>query len=410
MKQNTNVNNFINVLAWITIVFIMIKIGYSLSLRVYMDDDVYFVNALKNSSLLGFLEMRYMTWSGRVVIEAIMVKTINHEFIWRVIMPVCLFILCHSICRISIAKKDVSPIFTLLMMLVFFLMPQKTYNEGAFWITGFYNYLFPISLGFYAISVITKADESSNTEKFLSILSLPVACSNEQMGITIIIYLLISFAITRKFKPYNAVFTLLALLSFLFLMLAPGNKIRLIGESRRIPEFNDYGLLDKIGLGIDRFSSMINSHSYLLLLLSAILIILYLIENHSQLNIFGASSILIIITFQITKLLGLIPNQFMGNGDWSNWIFYTRYSISLLYYVSVIHLVIHVLNNKNYHIALAATIFAPATVIMMGFSPTVYASADRVLFMFECMMLLVTSALIIRLMSAIKCFKNGGLK
>ncbi|EPK3137446.1 DUF6056 family protein [Enterobacter cloacae] len=347
MKQNTNVNNLTNVLAWFAIIITMLIIGKSLSLRTYMDDDVYFVNALKGSSLLGFLEMRYMTWSGRVIIEAIMVKTINHEYVWRFIMPVCLFILCHSICKISSTKKNPSPILTLLMMLIFFLMPQKTYNEGAFWITGFYNYLLPISLGFYAISVINKTDESSSIEKLLSLLSLPVACSNEQMGITIVIYLVISLAITRNVKPYNATFALIALLSFSFLMLAPGNKIRLLGESRRIPEFYDFGLLDKIGLGIDRFSSMINSNSYLLLLLSILLVALYLLENHSHLNKFGVCSISIIIAFQITKELGLIPNQFMGNGDWSDWVFYTRYSASLIFYVSLIYLATHILNEKK---------------------------------------------------------------
>ena len=354
--------------------------------------------------------MRYMTWSGRVIIEAIMVKTINHEYVWRFIMPVCLFILCHSICKISSTKKNPSPILTLLMMLIFFLMPQKTYNEGAFWITGFYNYLLPISLGFYAISVINKTDESSSIEKLLSLLSLPVACSNEQMGITIVIYLVISLAITRNVKPYNATFALIALLSFSFLMLAPGNKIRLLGESRRIPEFYDFGLLDKIGLGIDRFSSMINSNSYLLLLLSILLVALYLLENHSHLNKFGVCSISIIIAFQITKELGLIPNQFMGNGDWSDWVFYTRYSASLIFYVSLIYLATHILNEKNYHIALAAIIFAPATVIMIGFSPTVYASADRVLFMFECLILLVTLALIVSIISKIQYCTNVTLR
>ncbi len=109
MKQNTNVNNLTNVLAWFAIIITMLIIGKSLSLRTYMDDDVYFVNALKGSSLLGFLEMRYMTWSGRVIIEAIMVKTINHEYVWRFIMPVCLFILCHSICKISSTKKTHHP-------------------------------------------------------------------------------------------------------------------------------------------------------------------------------------------------------------------------------------------------------------------------------------------------------------
>jgi hypothetical protein len=390
MKQNTIAYNLFNGLAWVAIIIIMFKIGQSLSLRTYMDDDVYFVNALKDMSLFSFLEMRYMTWSGRVIIEAIMVKTINHEYVWRFLVPVCLFILCHSICKISTNKNKFSPTFVLLIMIIFFLMPNKTYNEGAIWVTGFYNYLLPISLGFYAISVLSDDHESTITQRILSIISLPVACSNEQMGLTIIIYLVISHAIKRKANIYTLAFSLIAILSFSFLMLAPGNKIRVIGESRRIPEFSDYGFLDKVGLGLDRFSSMINGYNTLLIILSILLVALYFITNKSRISFFGITSSVIVIAFQITKAWGLIPNQFMGNGDWNDWVFYIRYSISLIFYINLIYLAFQVLNVKYDYIALAAIVFAPATVLMIGFSPTVYASADRVLFMFECLLLLVT--------------------
>lgn len=389
MKPNTLANKYLYVIAYIAIAIVLCKIGFSLNLRTYKDDDVYFVNALSEMSFGEFLHMRYMTWSGRIIIEAIMVKTINIHYIWRIMIPACLLLLCHSVHRIASDKCRFSPIYSLLIMTLFFFMPSRTLNEGALWITGFYNYLLPVSFGFYSISVIHRYSDASKLQKLLSIMALPIACSNEQMGIIMIAFIVYSFVTTRSANAYRIIFTMISIVSFAILMLAPGNKLRFIGESRRIPEFADYSILDKVGLGIDRFSSMINSHNTLLLLTSVLLVLLYFKNNKGNRHLFGIASAILVLVFAISKEVKLIPSQFMSPGDWASLAFYVRYMLSLVFYVSLIYLSFLVFRDKHENIFLFLIIMAPATVLMMGFSPTVYASADRVLFIFESMLLII---------------------
>ncbi|EKS6393996.1 TPA: hypothetical protein I4D46_08705 [Enterobacter hormaechei] len=397
MRQNTLVNNATNIVVYVAIAIVLYKLGSSLGLRTYMDDDVYFVNALAKMSLGEFLNMRYMTWSGRIIIEAIMVKTINIHYTWRVMIPCCLLLLCHSVYKLSSGKDGFSPKCVLLIMLLFFCMPTKTYTEGALWVTGFYNYLLPVSFGLYSISVLNAYQQASGMQKSLSILALPIACSNEQMGVTMIAFIVYSFMITRSIDIYRITFSVLSLASFALLMLAPGNKLRFIGESRRIPEFADFSMLDKIGMGLDRFSSLVNSQNLLMMFTSIMLVILYYKLYKGRFQIFGVAASCFVIIFNIAKEVHIIPSQFMSPGDWVNISFYFRYMLSLLFYVTFIYLSLLIFNEQNKHAIIFMVVFAPATVLMIGFSPTVYASADRVLFMFEAMLLTISFSTIRKL-------------
>ncbi|WP_233173372.1 hypothetical protein, partial [Enterobacter hormaechei] len=101
--------------------------------------------------------------------------------------------------------------------------------------------------------------------------------------------------------------------------------------------------------------------------------------------------------FNIAKEVHIIPSQFMSPGDWVNISFYFRYMLSLLFYVTFIYLSLLIFNEQNKHAIIFMVVFAPATVLMIGFSPTVYASADRVLFMFEAMLLTISFSTIRKL-------------
>ncbi|WP_326929877.1 DUF6056 family protein [Erwinia oleae] len=392
MKQNISANKIYTTLIFVVMAIILYRIGASLDLRTYMDDDVYFVKALDNTSLFDFLHMRYMTWSGRFFIEYILVTTINHHMVWRISIPLCLLLLCYSICKTIDNGEKTHPQYFLICLILFHSMPSKTLTEGAWWVTGFYNYLLPVSFGIYAISVVIHYRSQSNFKLFTSILALPVACSNEQMAVTMIALLGTNLIIDKKINAYKTTFLTVTLLSFLILMLAPGNKLRFLGESRRIPEFADYGIIDKIGLGMDRLGVVINASNSLLLISSALLILLYFKKVRFHPDVFGTIVCTIILVFQIAKMNNLLPVQFMKPGDWINFSFYLRYTVALIFYVCIIYIICRVFNTVNDYVTVFTVIFAPATVIMIGFSPTVYASADRVLFLFECMILLVAMA------------------
>ncbi|HCL6625863.1 TPA: hypothetical protein N2R15_000545 [Citrobacter amalonaticus] len=384
MKPNTNVIKTLNVIAAAIIFFIMFRIGTSVSLRTFMDDDLYFVKALENTSLVDFLSVRYMTWSGRAILETILVETINISLFWKLAIPACIILLAHSFYRLFYGQKAFSSLHTLLAVIIILSMPDKSFNEGALWVTGFYNYLLPVSLGFYSFSIFLRENEHGLILKLLSLAFVIIACSNEQVGVTMIAAILVSYVSKKRFSYYNLIFTTSSVLSFVLLMLAPGNSVRFATESKRIPEFIDFNLLDKIGLGLDRLSSATSSNNMILTFLSIAIIVVFFINRKYSITGFIACTVIAIFNF--AKHTVLLEHGFMTDGKWAQPYIYITYIACLTFLVSLIYLFILLLNRKGFNASLFLVIFAPATIIMIGFSPTVYASADRVLFLFQCMM------------------------
>ena len=384
MKLSTTAIKALNIFAAAIVLLLMYRIGTSVNLRTYMDDDLYFVKALENSSLIDFLSVRYMTWSGRVVLETILVGTITISLFWKLAIPACLILLAHSFYRLFHGEKTFSSLHILLAIIIIMSMPDKSFNDGALWVTGFYNYLLPVSLGFYSISIFLRENEHGSIQKGLSLAFVIISCSNEQVGITTMAVILVSYFFKKRFSYYNVIFSILSVLSLAVLMLAPGNSVRFSAESKRIPEFTDFSLIDKIGLGLDRLSSATSSNNIILTFLSIAMIALFIISR--KYSIHGLVACAIIIFFNAMKYFEVIDPSFMENGEWARPHLYMTYMASLSFLVSLIYLSVFLLKYKRFSASLFLIIFAPATVIMIGFSPTVYASADRILFLFQCMM------------------------
>lgn len=391
-------NKKTNIIHMIYILFVLVSISLKISLQSFADDLV-FSHALDQTSLFDFIIKRYHTWSGRVFLDAIMVSTINYHWVWKLGIPLSLLLLCLSASRIAFGRITFSA--TANALALFLFIPKSINENAAWWVTGFYNYLLPASIAIYAMSVVLNHTKAGKKEKTLAILSSFIFCYNEQTAFLIILSTGILIISSSKYRErYIFLFTLISTINALILFLSPGNYVRTVKESWRwLPGFQDIGLLKKLNFGFDRIHQTVVIHDSMLfgiLCLLSILLI-YNTKPFTKISTLFLSCLFVHLSIMAIKHLHLFDlglsfyNE--DNLNPNRWISYSRYLsyfTTLMVIISIIYAVlISSLKNKENLSPFVALLLGYASIAMLSFSPTVFASWMRVLFIFEVILIIV---------------------
>nr|WP_128755124.1 hypothetical protein [Pantoea vagans] len=385
-------NKNINAICVFFCLIVLYSIGTNLKLQDFADDLI-FSHALDYMSLHEYMYQRYAVWSGRITLDALMVATINHHNFWRIGIPACVAILCISISRIIKGRVDLKS--ATLGMIVFLFIPVSVLDNGAWWVTGFYNYLLPVTAMAYSLSVLAKQERVGVIEGLAAISCLSISCFNEQTSIFTILVsavMLIFARHTRRLFSFLYLAFAAAFSSLLFF--APGNYLRLNKETWRwMPGFENESLVTKITLGYDRIHQAIVMHDSLPFAILCILA-LNLVVTHAEkskskyIAIFFISAHLIFIS--LSKLGAIHFDGSFYNDEFlspQKWISYSRY-LSYLFTVMVILSVSYAIlasacKNARFYLPVIIFVISFVTIIIVGFSPTVYASGMRVLFLWN---------------------------
>lgn len=179
MQPNIIANKWIKISALIcafTYLFIIVR---KLHLRDFSDDQ-YFINIFSSNHIIQSLVERYFTWTGRFPIELLMTTTISFKAFWKIGIPLAVIVLCLTICRI--VNNKVGVISFAITLGLFATIPNDINNDASWWISGFYNYLLPVTLAMYAFSV-TYTNSDKLIEKILCFISVFYFSYMEQAGI-----------------------------------------------------------------------------------------------------------------------------------------------------------------------------------------------------------------------------------
>ena len=378
------------VIAWYLFVNINIMRG---------TDDIFFATILQKMSLYDFTAMRYHTWSGRYLIEALMVKTINIAYAPQLIIISSFALLSYSISRIASDDGRVSLLsITIASMLV--LAVPGTSSQAILWISGGYNYVLPIALGIYAISNLIHEKHSVLT---VSLAALFFSCNNEQFGAVALLVIAITTSI-RKYKKlpvkYEIIYLLTAAVSFFSNMLAPGNKARFLAEVPNwMPDFNNLSLLDKITIGMDRLNNHVHYPDNITLFIFC-LIALFLAARKKRLTLISCAAIIFCgmhalyfistfypkFSFYHTKMLlpEFIRADSAAPDSWSSVSLYTSYALSIMTVLSSFFAVADSKKSQSsFWKIILIMLCGVASAVMIGMSPTAYASGARVMFIFD---------------------------
>ena len=408
---------------------ILIKFGF----RYQGSDDTVFQQLISPyPTVFDWVIHRYETWSGRIFAESfIYLFSSAPLYLWKIvsvilysIFSVMIFLYYKLFSNQEDVKKDI------LMLSFCFCIPFFTYvntlSSGVLWVTGSMNYFWIVTfglVGFYPIAYYLIYKKLAPTLYIIiSTFSLIIAaCSQEQVGATLlglsILFLIYSLYLYKKreqaFPTYLIISTTIIIIAFSFGILAPGNKIRLIAETKYwLPDFYTIPLLAHIEYSYRWFLNATINNSGFLLILSWGLLALLFIKKRTQTNF----QRIIIITLTILCFATLAKSYepikwiFEFYPTWKpivpNRISYIALALGLFTLIITIiaPLILFKKNKKGWIISiLFLTAFANIAIIVV--SPTVYASGSRTLFVPSIILTLINIFLINEVMVEYKKYQ-----
>lgn len=379
-------------------VLLLMMILLHLLIQTGWGDEVNFKNYLKGTTILEYMQSRYSGWSSRILIEIVLIGLLQlPKIIWVLLDSSMMLLLAYSISKLFNHKRKESVNWVICLLCLIYPFFDMC---SAGWYATTLNYLWPLALGMFAMIPIKNAYQSKKEKKYmypLYSLSLLFACNHEQMcAIIFCFYFLFIIDLWRKKKLTKFIIFqfFLALASFLFIILCPGNGMRKELEMDRwYPTYGKFHLVHKVYLGI---VSMIAVSTFelniLLLILSVILLLVSIYQKKKPIWIFIASMPLMIIS-----MFSVFPNLFASAfpgvgrvidyaGTFTQMVPYIAFNQVETYMVlglcllliGSITLTCYTCAKEKERLLIPLVALAGfASRIMMGFSPTVYASGKR---------------------------------
>lgn len=400
MLQNSPANRIVKYGVVLCMAWYLISLMGTLHLRT-SGDDLLFLNKSNSVGVLSYVTSRYMTWSGRFTPELLMFSTISFPWIWKAGVVLSVLLSCFSMCRISAGKFNFT-IFTLCFVL-FLLVPVKINNDASWWITGFYNYLLPISLALYSFSVVISRTRNK-CEKLLALLFTFFFPYVEQAGISFIIAVTIYILCFKQYKDkFLMCLLLLSIVNFLICIMAPGNTIRYANEIWHwYPQYQTYSILNKLSLGVDKAHQALTMPFNIPAL--ALSFSVYILGANLKVKPISVTiSLIVISTFMAISLASssfgppsdfFFFNKTLTSDLWASAKSYLSYFYVLVVFSSLLLLLASLYIEKTINLLpITAMAIGLITIIVMGLSPTVYASSFRVDLFFEIMCIVSASYL-----------------
>lgn len=226
-------------------------------------DDLAYARVRQEQSLSEFLAERYDSWSSRLLIEAVMMLLINHSLIWRVLnIAVVLLLIWITADLFGIGNRLQAQF---LFFVSVWMIPFASLCSAG-WITTTTNYLWVLALGLLALRPIghwLKGESCPEWEYLICPLCALYAANMEQMGAILLgSYLVFGgylVYLKRRLSPFYFIQLGLTLVSMLFILSAPGNAVRsLAGTEVIFREFSDMSVGEKLWMGF-----LENAHYYI---------------------------------------------------------------------------------------------------------------------------------------------------
>jgi len=376
-------------------------------------DDHYFSQVLEERSLIEYLRFRYERWTGRLAIEAVLALLVAHGPAWKLLNSAMLVLLCHAAGRLAL--RD-SPYFApgvpaLLAFALFLLLAPGVVYESAWWRTGAINYLWPAATGLYSLLAFTDRERNTLPRRMACLLAAGFASQHEQFALVLLptaTWLALAMrGPHRSERRWDLAQWLFMLINAALLFLAPGSRNRYVAEiGTHFPDFHALDVLDRAAIGLELVHGGMVDPANLLSVMAAALALVLLARSPIGVLLKAAlalplSYILLLVLAQI-----LLPDAYrlsayfapppMGGAAASSlrnyamhaWLATVSVGLAIACSLAVAHTPLELLRN------LAAFALGLGAVFVLGYSPTAYASGNRIHFVAQVVLLVWTLGLL----------------
>lgn len=392
--KNIKLLNFV-----LLVIAVLLLFNYAKGLYVAGDwDNMLYLHALDEKNVFTFMNERYHSWSYRTFSDTLAALTLKFDMFWRVGVPLTIILLCYSLVEIAVYTRNIfipltdKVFFTSLTITLFFILKGSLLYDVSGWLTGWYFYLLPISLGLLGISIHIKGLKSKTSVVFVSILYL-CGCSTDQF----MIFVLLPFCLLKYLqskKKQDALILLVPTFYLIFMLTSPAISSRYPVEvSLWFPDYWHLNLFDKLAFGVNRLTENALNKNLLLLLFLLTGYLRLRKKTNGQLSKFEV--IVISIPLLISSLTVLSsslnhPLDYFLKGQLFDFsllispISYVPLFSGLLLLGSTVCLLIVI--SRDFKELISGPLFfilSCLSVVALGFSPTVYASQDRIVFVMQ---------------------------
>jgi hypothetical protein len=367
--------------------FFYLSFFFNLELKPFSDDYTFLSAVTSGATQLDYLTKRYYTWTGRIAIEGIMFATIGLPTFWKLAIPTFVLLSAYSTWKAFFSNTFHYAYGIILCTFLTLLISHSILDTTVYYVTGFYNYLLPITSAVFVCTTFIRPSAFSTPEKILALPLAFIASQSEQAGVSMLSVLAVSLIWDKKNALlYRGLILAIAVAGFSFLLSAPGNYLRMTSELRYMPEFTGYSFFKKNTTGLDVFNHHFIDSKNLYPKLIALLLLLLSFNSNFHLKKF-AFLLAICGIFQ-SNVFGYIFNS-GGNEYFSirylstglGLSYFVSYTLTLLSLVSIIYIVRNVIaSDSKFYFATFLLLLHVAVTALVGLSPTAYESGYRVLF------------------------------
>lgn len=380
------------------ILFCLLFIYFS-SVDYTTGDYAFFRNATKFSEIFNWMVLRYNTWSSRNFIEFVMVLfcKLPSQF-WIICTSLIMVIFDYMILKIfsKLTLKNSILIVSLSIILLIF-----DFSSAGF-IATTTNYLFPGTIGLVAIYPIKKVLENKEISKLEYVLysfcTLYSANQEQVACILVATYLFFAFYLFKHNKLKTIILSQLTLSisSLIYILLCPGNSVRLIQETNTWnPNYLQLSFFDKVDVAVTNVIKYYFNPNILLFIFTSLISLIIVKKYHNKLF-----SVISLIPFSTVLIFGplknILPSYFpsigsmalIGNKTGILNIFYSITNSGVIIFVFGCLVILSILfslylifdsEDKSF-LAMLIFLLGIGTKFMLGFSPTVLDSLERTTF------------------------------
>ena len=324
----------------------------------------------KETFSLEWLKSRYSSWSSRVVIESILPYLSRHEFLLKTIN--CILVLSAAIAIYILNQKNkLSSATCILIICIFPFYKVATAGYSATII----NYLYPIIFSLWLLTYLFAIKASKFGYIPLIIMSIFVT-NHEICAVMMLSISTAALFLKNSDKLLAVILIISAILGLIFIILCPGNSLRLADETMTwMPEFANYSLTNKIELGIKSALYFLNYKGPVPFVFCYTAIAFAFSKK-----LIPSLICAILITLIINFILKPYINPAVINHD-SNWIHNFPLSSLLVLFLMPISMILLIffsnISTSDKVLLILLISLAYALRSSMGFSPTVFASSER---------------------------------
>jgi hypothetical protein len=233
-------------------------------------DDTYFYIYANEMGFIDYLRWRYATWTGRMGAEAIVYIIFRSNiWVWRVVNAAMLSLLPMGLIRLTqtvtgCAADEPHKLYVpLTAVAAYFMMSVMTLGYAAVWMNGSIFYTWTFTCGIWSLVPVAESVMGHGVKRRTFLLSIPLALiasmSIEQMGAVLIAFEVLAvlhnmYKMRRGEGAYlsqamcNAqwlliIQTVITVIGFAVCYMAPGNDLRTASEIETwMPEFQTLGV------------------------------------------------------------------------------------------------------------------------------------------------------------------------